>query len=738
MFNISSCCNLVVPYIPANPTQVSCANVIIDSFTPTCYTPVNNTLCGNLSGINSALCTLQSALSNISCSDITVSGIAVCDALKSQFPSQPTNLCDWLQAQTIFDCNIYESLNSEAAIVNKLVVDGDNGTLQNTTGLNTSSLNLTIGASTNFVQGNYTASTAATSAATSTLSFSTSTNINVNSPYRARVWVYADPSSYPNGAVVSVIVNGTGTQTPITTQTIGAGNVGAWIPVETYYYASGTQTVTLTVHITGFTSGTTLYFNNLSFYPISSANGGVNDDFNLARKYDLGETYNNIAVPFVISGGGGVSSGLTFTVNPSTYLINGTVRYEDMSSSLPLAANSDNYLYYDWWIDGYDIKSVAVSAPQPNTDSTALVLFKLTTNGSAVTSSTDLRVLTPFTGASIAPLSITGAQIANATITSANLANTTVTASSYGDATHVGTFTVNAQGQLTAAASTAITFPVTSVNGLGGPVSLALGNLSNVTLTSPSNFDIIRYNGTNWVNVSSVGLYWNTTGNTGTNPTTNWVGTNDTQPLAFKVNNVYAGWIDYTGPNNNFFGFQSGNIGTISGSGNSAFGTQSLQAVTSGSSNSAFGFGALQSNTTGQNCTGLGEAAGDGNTTGSNNTYVGGNSGINNNTGTGITLIGCAANVSADGFSNATAIGDSATVGQSNAMILGNGVNVGIGTSTPAAVSALEVVSTTKGVLFPRMTTTQKLAITPVEGLVVYDLTTHNLNYYNGSAWVAL
>lgn len=51
--------------------------------------------------------------------------------------------------------------------------------------------------------------------------------------------------------------------------------------------------------------------------------------------------------------------------------------------------------------------------------------------------------------------------------------------------------------------------------------------------------------------------------------------------------------------------------------------------------------------------------------------------------------------------------------------------------------AAIEVSSTTQGVLFPRMTTTQKLAISsPVEGTEVYDLTLHQKSYYNGTVWV--
>jgi hypothetical protein len=56
--------------------------------------------------------------------------------------------------------------------------------------------------------------------------------------------------------------------------------------------------------------------------------------------------------------------------------------------------------------------------------------------------------------------------------------------------------------------------------------------------------------------------------------------------------------------------------------------------------------------------------------------------------------------------------------------------------SAPVASAILEMVSTTRGFLPPRMTTTQKNAIaSPATGLVVYDSTTNKLCCYNGSTW---
>lgn len=62
----------------------------------------------------------------------------------------------------------------------------------------------------------------------------------------------------------------------------------------------------------------------------------------------------------------------------------------------------------------------------------------------------------------------------------------------------------------------------------------------------------------------------------------------------------------------------------------------------------------------------------------------------------------------------------------------------GIGTSNPAASSALDVTSTSKGVLVPRMTNTQMLNIsTPVAGLQIYNTTNGCIYTYNGSAWLS-
>jgi len=62
---------------------------------------------------------------------------------------------------------------------------------------------------------------------------------------------------------------------------------------------------------------------------------------------------------------------------------------------------------------------------------------------------------------------------------------------------------------------------------------------------------------------------------------------------------------------------------------------------------------------------------------------------------------------------------------------------VGIGTTTPDASSALDITATDKGFLMPRMTTVQRTAIaSPVMGLLVYDTDTKSIWSFDGTVWV--
>lgn len=67
-------------------------------------------------------------------------------------------------------------------------------------------------------------------------------------------------------------------------------------------------------------------------------------------------------------------------------------------------------------------------------------------------------------------------------------------------------------------------------------------------------------------------------------------------------------------------------------------------------------------------------------------------------------------------------------------------IGINASNSAPHASAMLDVSSTTKGVLFPRMTTTQRNSLSSIatDGLTVYDTDTKGYWFWNGADWVEL
>src|SRR5690606_15726669 len=65
---------------------------------------------------------------------------------------------------------------------------------------------------------------------------------------------------------------------------------------------------------------------------------------------------------------------------------------------------------------------------------------------------------------------------------------------------------------------------------------------------------------------------------------------------------------------------------------------------------------------------------------------------------------------------------------------------VGIGTNTPHASAQLEISSTNKGALMPRMTESQRVGIaSPAQGLLIFQTDGRSgFYYYSGSTWTLL
>ncbi|MDK2772517.1 MAG: hypothetical protein KYX68_09875, partial [Flavobacterium sp.] len=185
------------------------------------------------------------------------------------------------------------------------------------------------------------------------------------------------------------------------------------------------------------------------------------------------------------------------------------------------------------------------------------------------------------------------------------------------------------------------------------------------------------WDGVQWVRLQ-VGLAsndWTLLGNSGTNASTNFLGTTDNVDLVFRRNNIVSGRLGF---NNSVFG--RGSFATGTGNANTVFGANSLLANTTGSANAvlgfysmlsnttglgnvALGYTVLNSNTTGRNNIAAGTYSSDANTTGSYNVALGFNSLRDNSTGSDNVAIGDNALATMGSFSNNVGVG--AFAGQS-------------------------------------------------------------------------
>ena len=109
--------------------------------------------------------------------------------------------------------------------------------------------------------------------------------------------------------------------------------------------------------------------------------------------------------------------------------------------------------------------SIPASAINTTIPNSGLTNSSVTINGTSISLGGSGTITASTVGTLTLGTGLTGTSFNGSTAVTTNLANTAVVAGSYGNASTVGTFTVDAQGRLTAASNTAISIAVGSVSG---------------------------------------------------------------------------------------------------------------------------------------------------------------------------------------------------------------------------------------------------------------------------------
>ncbi len=166
------------------------------------------------------------------------------------------------------------------------------------------------------------------------------------------------------------------------------------------------------------------------------------------------------------------------------------------------------------------------------------------------------------------------------------------------------------------------------------------------------------YSGSTWTSLSAPAgnSSWELSGNSGTSPSTDFIGTTDAQDIVIKRNNQFSGII---GATNTGLGYLSLN-NSFAGDGNTAVGHRALLSITNASDNTAIGYYALNDNESGSSNTAVGSAALRDNISGFGNVAIGRSSLRSNTSGLFNVAIGEGALRDSETIDRNVAIGPSA------------------------------------------------------------------------------
>jgi hypothetical protein len=251
--------------------------------------------------------------------------------------------------------------------------------------------------------------------------------------------------------------------------------------------------------------------------------GSIQADTGWVCTVDPGGTLGVTAVTWVqFSGAGTYTAGTGLTLTGTQFSITNTAAtagtYGNAARTITQTINAQGQItnIFDQPIS---IAPSQINATIPNS---GLTNSSVTYNGVTVALGASGTITANTTNTLTIGTGLSGTSFNGSAPVTIAISNTAVTAGSYGSATQVGTFTVNAQGQLTLAGNTTVTPAVGSITGLGTGVATALAvNVGSAgsfvvnggALGTPSSGTVTNLTGTASININgTVGATTPTTG----------------------------------------------------------------------------------------------------------------------------------------------------------------------------------------------------------------------------------